>query len=288
MKKHALFALTMPAVAAAALLAFSSSASAVELLIPNGDFQTDAATFSFSQSITNWNVSFSGAIPIVFAGPPAEYSGLFTSYGKFNDVPGFNKFVLLDNLGAGTVTLQSGTGPTPTFLVNQQFLGFRYGYLSNDGPNAATHDEFRLTVNFFTNAAGTIALNGGANDIIGRLIADRGTYNDTNAAASPFGGANNPSTATFNNIKGTTTGNLINMSIDMGATFGSFARVSFIVNNLGPVSNTNGNGLGVSGIVLDNVVLNPEPSTFALFAAGIAGLGGLAMRRRRAAAKKLV
>jgi hypothetical protein len=38
----------------------------------------------------------------------------------------------------------------------------------------------------------------------------------------------------------------------------------------------------VTGVILDNVFLNPEPGTMALFGLGGLGLGAMAWRRRKA------
>ena len=264
-------------VAAVVVIAGSSPAWAVDTPLPNGSFEVPAAS-GFSQTITNWTVSFSGPAGATQPNglPTSEHSGLFTTFGKFAFAPNGLQYVLIDNLGTGTTTLASGALGV-NFQVTDRFLQFRYSYLSNDGPTAATHDEFRVHIDFFTTATGTTAIAGQSIDL---LVADRGTFTDSATGFSPFGGLSNGATFTYNNTQGTTFG-LVNIGIEQ--QFGNFARVSFIVNNSGVAAGTNGNGLGVSGVLLDNVVLNPEPSTLALFAAGIAGLGGLAWRRRSAA-----
>jgi hypothetical protein len=258
-----------PMLTALVVASVSSAALAVDTPLPNGSFETNPAG-GFTQTITNWSPTFVGTP--AGALPANQYSGLFTSYGKFNVAPNGGQFLLLDNLGGGVATIQSGASGT-NFLVNDRNLAFRYAYMSNDAASAATHDQFRVHIDFFATASSTIVTNS-----IDLLVADRGTQNDTAAGISPFGGANNPSVATFNNANGNTF-NLFN--VDVTAFFNQFARVSFIVNNLGPAGGTAGNGLGVSGAVIDNVVLNPEPSTVALFAAGLGGLGLLAWRKRQ-------
>ena len=277
--KHAIFA-------AALTCAGSSAAWAVDAPLTNGSFESPSAT-GFTQTITNWSVSFTnaGGTPIAppgpFAGPPAQYSGLFTSFGtKFvpSATPNGFAFAMLTNLGAGVVTLQSdaATASLPlahNFAVLDRNLAFRYVYVTND-PMANAHDAFTVRVDFFDTAESTTSIGS-----ISQLVANSATLNDTGSGFSPFGGVNN-SAGTFNNGLGTgaNTYNLFN--VDISQYFGSFARVSFIVDNAGAAPGTNGNGLGASGVVLDQVLLNPEPSTVALFGLGVLGLGGFAWRRR--------
>jgi hypothetical protein len=269
----------------------SSAAFAVDTPLLNGSFETQNPQ-GFSQTITNWSVSFTdsggNAIspPAAFAGPPAQYSGLFTSFGtRFvqSVVPNGTAFAMLSNLGAGVVTLQSdaATASLPlehNFAVLNRNLAFRYAYLTND-PLGNAHDAFTVRVDFFATATSTTSIGS-----ITQLVADSATLNNTGAGFSPFGGVNNPTNGTFNNALGTGANTFNLFNVDISAYFGSFARVSFIVDNNGAGAGTNGNGLGVSGIVLDDILLNPEPSTMALFGLGVLGLGGVAWRRR--AAKK--
>jgi hypothetical protein len=275
-----------PILAAVALSAVASAAWAIDTPIPNGSFEDTSGGTGFTQTITNWSLSNADVIGVEAAGytgvpggtlPTSQQSGLFSSFGKFIGSAPNNVFVLIDNLGGtGTVVLRSGAVGT-NFKVTDRFLQFRYAYLSNDPASAASHDQFLVRVDFFATATSTTVVSTTGN----LLVADRGTLNDTNAGVSPFGGAANNSAFTFNNAAGNL--NLINISVENAFTLNQFARVSFIVNNNGPAAGVNNNGLGVSGVVLDLVVLNPEPSAIALFAAGIAGLGGLAWRRRSCA-----
>jgi PEP-CTERM motif len=258
------------------LLVASPAAFAVEVLLPNGGFETDPSpSGGFTQSITNWTVSFSGTP----AGslPSSEQSGIFTSFGRFSVAPESSQFVALTNLGGGTVTMTSGASGA-RFAVNDRLLGFRYVYMTNDDPNASTHDAFTVQIDFFDASTG-----GNQIGSITQVISAMATDNNTQAGFSPLGGTANNSSATYNDaVPGGTDFNFV--AVDIEQYLGSFARVSFIVDNAGPAGGTNNNGLGVSAILLDGVLLTPEPSAIALFAFGAAGLGGFAWRRR--AAKK--
>lgn len=259
------------AVAVLTVAAAASAAFAIDTPLPNGSFEGNNPAGGFTQTINNWTVSFSGT-----AGgslPANQFSGLFTSYAKFNTPPAGQTFALLTNLGGGTVTLTSGAVGT-NFAVIDRLLQFNYAYMTNDAPSAGTHDAFRVHIDFYATATSTSSIGS-----IDRTIANQATDINSSAGLSPFGGAFNSPLATYNNAIGT---NFNLISLDVSQFFNSFARVSFIVDNAGPAAGTNGNGLGVSGIVLDNVVLNPEPGTIALFGLGLAGLGGFAWRRRSA------
>jgi hypothetical protein len=261
--------------AAAIVISASSAALAIDTPLSNGSFEQNG-TPGFTQTINNWSVAFSGTQSTALTG---QQSGLFSSYGKFNatNVPNGSVFVLLTNTGSGTVTMTSSAAAgAPNFAVVDRALQFRYAYMTNDPPAGGARDQFRVHVDFFASATSTTVIGS-----IDRLIADQGTLTDSNVGVSPFGGVNNNAPATYNDATrtGTNTFNLV--SLDISQFFGTFARVSFIVDNGGPAPGAT-NGLGVSGIVLDQVVLNPEPSTIALFALGVAGLGGFAWKRRRA------
>jgi hypothetical protein len=280
-------------VASSVLLVGSSAAWAVDVPIANGSFEFDTPP-GFTQTISNWSVTFTGSVQAAFAGPPAQYSGLFTSFGtKYvaSAVPNGSAFAVLSNLGAGTVELRSdaATLALPTihnFAVADRNLAFRYAYMTNDPSSAATHDQFIVHIDFFANATETNVAN--RIGFIDKVVSNNATKSDTGALISPFGGGNggNNAIALFNDSVGTGTNvfNLFNVDISQFFQPNTFARISFIVDNNNATQNVNGNGLGVSGVVLDAVVMNPEPSTVALFALGAFGLGGFAWRRR--AAKK--
>jgi len=261
--------------AAAVVLAVSQVASAKELLLPNGGFQSNAAN-GFGSTISNWTVSMAGTPNSTFASN--QSNGLFSSFGKFTVAPEQNAFVLLTNLGgSGVVSLTSGSVGDNLFLSDRQ-IKFNYAYMTNDAPGTFQHDKFRVHVDFFATATSTSVIGTLDQDIAGN--ANSAVYSDSGAGVSPFSSAANNAPTTYNNVQGTA---FTFAAVDVSAFFGQFARISFIVDNSGPTSGANLSGLGVSGIVLDSVLLTPEPSAIALFAFGAAGLGGLAWRRRRAA-----
>ncbi len=268
--------------ASAVILVAASAARATDTPLANGSFESLAVPTGFTQTINNWSASFA-ATSAANGLPTNQYSGIFNTFGtKFvaGVVPDGTAFAALTNLGYGTVTLTSNAdnlGINPNFQLIDRNLQFRYVYISNDPTNAATHDRFMVRVDFFNGAGAGATLLGTTGNIV---VATNAALNDTGAGFSPFSGNGNNATTQFNNSFGTgaQTFNLFN--VDVSAFFGQFARVSFIVDNNSTTINTNGNGLGVSGVVLDNVVLNPEPSAMALFALGAAGLGGFAWRRR--------
>jgi hypothetical protein len=279
--------------ASSVLLVGSSAAWAVDVPLANGSFEVGNPP-GFTQTISNWTASFFGPQQLAFAGPPAFYSGVFTSFGtKYvaSTVPQGSAFAVLSNLGSGTVTLQSdaATLALPTihnFAVADRNLAFRYAYLTNDPASAATHDQFIVHIDFFSSATETNVAN--RIGFVDKVVASSASKNDTGALINSFGGGNggNNAVAVFNDSVGSGNNvfNLFNVDISGFFQPNTFARVSFIVDNNNGTQNVNGNGLGVSGVVLDAVVMNPEPSTVALFALGTLGLGGFAWRRR--AAKK--
>jgi hypothetical protein len=257
----------------AVVLTASQVASAATLLIPDGGFQGPGPT-GFTQTISGWSVSLTGTPNAAY--PTSEQSGIFSSLGKFTVAPQGNQFAFLSNLGGtGVVTLTSGTLANPAFLVSDRRLEFQYAYFTNDAPGAFAHDRFRVHIDFFNDAA--------AANFIGSLDQDFtrvATNTDTGIGISPM----NSSTPVYNDsLAAPTTFN--HTSIELAQFFGSFARISFIVDSSGPTSGPNMSGNGVTGIVLDNILLTPEPSTVALFAFGAMGLGGFVWRRRNAAKK---
>jgi hypothetical protein len=244
--------------AALALTGLASVASAAEVLIPNGGFEDDGATppGGFTQTISNWTVTFVGA-------PSSnQYSGLFNSYGLYV-APQGSTFALLNNLGEGTAVLTSSV-----FALTDRQVQFRYVYLTNDPPDSATQDGFTVVIEFFADAAGTMP--------IGLLTMNPNTtpVAPTDVGSPPF------DTAPVTYGGPLTPNDFALMNINVESFFGNFARISFAIDNNGPGPGTE-NGNGVSGILLDDVLLTPEPGTLALFGLGALGLGGVAWRRRR-------
>jgi hypothetical protein len=263
--------------AAAVILAVAQVASARELLLPNGGFQSDAAN-GFGSTISSWTLSMSGTPNASF--PSNQNAGLFSSFGKFTVAPEQNAFALLTNLGGtGVVTLTSGSVGNNLFLSDRQ-IKFNYVFLTNDAPGSFQHDQFRVHVDFFATATSTVTI--GSLDSVIAGNSNSAVFSDTGAGISPFSSAANTAPTTYNNAQ---SAGFTFAAVDVSAFFGQFARVSFIVDSAGPTSGPNLSGLGVSGVVLDNVLLTPEPSAIALFAFGAAGLGGFAWRRRKASKK---
>ena len=257
----------MRALAVLAVSVLAAQAQAREVLIPNGSFEDQFPFGGFTQSITSWSTSFTQDPGSTLAFPADQYSGLTTSFGQYITAPDGGFFALLDNLGAGTATLSSSV-----FALTDRGIGFRYIYLTNDPAGSASNDGFTVTVDFFGDAAGTVPL--------GSMVVTPGITPvfPGNVGTTPFDSA----PTTFN---GPVDGDSLHFAyINVESFFNSFARISFTVDNSGPARLTNNNGEGVSGILLDEVILTPEPGTLALFGLGLAGLGGLALRRRRAAA----
>ena len=249
-----------------AVLGLAASASAAEVLIPNGSFENEGPSGGFSQVFDSWTVSFVGTS----AGSPpfGEHSGRSSTFGKWAFPPHGGIFATLANLGRGTVTLTTAS----RFLLTDRALQFHYAYITNDAPGAGPRDEFRVVIRIYDTADTLIAT-------VDQLVANQGQFTDSGIGTSPY---RNTADTVYNNTVGSSF-NLVN--IDLTPYFGSYARVDFVVNNLGPAAGTGGNGAGVSGIFLDNVLLTPEPSTIALFGAGLLGLGGFAWRRRGAKRK---
>lgn len=261
--------------AAACVLASVSSAFAVEVQLDNGGFENDGTANGFVSTISDWTVSFTGtAGSSAISGEHAQIAG---SFARWAFPPEGSHVVGISSLGgSGQVTLSSGASGV-NFAVNDRLLGFRYVYLTNDAPDASSHDRFIVQIDFFGSATSTTSIGS-----ISQVVAQGATDTDSQAGFSPLGGVNNNATTIYNNAEpGTTDYNFV--AVDISQFYGSFARVSFIVDNNGPGANTNNNGLGVTMVLLDDVILTPEPSALALFGLGIAGLGGFAWRRRRAA-----
>jgi len=278
--------------AGAVIVAGSSAAFATDTPLTNGSFELQPPP-GFTQTITNWAASFTDnagnplAPPANFAGPPAQYSGLFTFFGtKYPpaSVPNGTTYAMLANLGAGKVTLQSDAASLAlplnhNFAVVDRNLSFRYVYLTNEPQASALQDRFQVRVDFFATATSSVALG----TSFTTTITPQAYKADSGIGISPFSSNGNNAVAVFNDSVGSGANAFNLFNIDISAGFGQFARVSFIVDNQNVTQNqANGNGLGVSGILLDNVLLNPEPSAIALFALGAMGLGGFAWRRRSA------
>ena len=250
------------AAAVAMVCALTGSAFAEIIPVPNGSFEADGQIFgNFTQSFTSWTVSFSSDNVSTPSGPTSQQSGIFSTFSNYTATDG-STFAGIFNLGSGTVSFSS----TSVFLFAQRDLTFDFAFLSNDTIGGG-NDQFRVVVDFFTDATESVST-GSVTTIVNAQSNFAGI-----TGSAPF----NPTNATFADLSPT---NYQTLTIQMPQFYLNYARITFIIDNSGPAQGT-GNGLGVTGLFLDNVVLTPEPSTIALFGLGLLGLGAVALRRRK-------
>ena len=262
LNKHILSA----AVTVAALGVTSASAFALDIPLANGSFDTGSPGSNTFGLVSNW--TFNTLVPA------ANQVGVFTSYAGFVPSNG-PRMALLSNQGVGTVQLRQ---ITPIALQKMSYLAFNYMYLTTDSTatSDASRDRFSVIVDYF-------AADG---------VTQIGTESFTNLGGGPLvstgvnPGAPFGSTVSATN-QGLAAGALRGASITLNPLFNSapFANFTFYLENQG-VGGTGSVGIGSSGVLLDGIVINPEPGTFALFGLGAAALGGMAMRRRKAAKAK--
>ena len=254
LNKHVLSAF----VVVAAVGATSASAFAIDIPLANGSFDTGTPASNTFGLISNWTFN---ALPVA-----ANQLGVFTSYAGFTPSNG-PRMALLSNQGVGTVQLRQAL---PIQLLRMPYLSFQYIYLTTDPTSTAdaSRDRFSVVVDYFSDAAG---LNQIGTETITGLDASPLLSTGINPGA-PFGGVVNANTS------GLAAGALRNASVTLNPLFSlaPYANFTFYLEN-------NGTGTGSSGVLLDNVVINPEPGTFALFGLGAAGLAGMAWRRRKSA-----
>lgn len=249
-------------VAAATLALTATGAFAEVIFLFNGSFEAQGSIASpgFTQNITNWTISYTPD-----SAPPAnigQHSGIFTSFGTYTATDA-SHFVGISNLGAGTVRMASNV-----FFLGQRGLEFDFAYVSND-LNAVGGDTFSVLVEIFSDALQTTQI---ASQVW--TIADSASQ-PALIGTAPYTGANTYSRAGLATYQ--------TVFLPLASFFQNYARVTFIVDNTGP-SPGGVNGLGVSGVLLDNIVMTPEPGTLGLFGLGALGLLGLVRRRRKLAA----
>lgn len=252
--------------ACAALFALGGSALADIVPVPNGSFEADGQQNPpFTQSITDWTVSFSSSSTPSNVG---EVSGIFTTLGNYVATQG-STFIGINNLGAGEVNLFN----TNPFFLAQRTVQFDFAYITNDPIGSSTLDDFRVVIDIFDTVT--------QNNLLGSLTYDVaiGSNYNTTISSTPY---NTNGGSVFSSVPAT---NYQTVFIPIPQWFQNYARITFIVDNAGTAGGNN-NGAGVSGVLLDNIVLSPEPSTMALFGLGILGLGGLIRRRRKLAIAK--
>lgn len=252
---------TVSAVVVAASFAVGAApAWAIDYPLPNGDFAADAT--AFPRTITSWTTSFAQTSPGANPNPLADTTGTFSSFGAYVPQGGANStnFAFINNLGYGLVQLQSAIFP----LQNNFYINFGYVYLTNADPSIHPLDAFRVTVDFYADAAGTTQL----------LPSQSFDFTPTRplAAGAIPGGTPLGTSAWIHDDNAT------GQTATISQYLTGFARVSFIIDN-----GTNNTAGTVTGVLIDGVYINPEPGTIALFGLGAAGLGAFAWRRRKAA-----
>ena len=253
--------------AAAVILAASAPAFAVDIPLPNGSFETTSANNQFGVTVTSWTQSYLADLEtqgILFS----QTTGAFSTFAG-SAAPNGTRMVVLNNLGAGTAVLTSSV----INLTNQFYINGSYSYLTTDPFGLSTRDSFDLVIDYFSDAGGTIQL---LPQQVFRISNSMPTLLGTPQAASgPFG------TTVFRT--NTPTG-FTGFSIFINQNISAFARFSFVVRDDG--FEDGGTNTGVTGVLLDNIFINPEPGSIALFGLGGLALGGFAFRRRKQKAAK--
>jgi hypothetical protein len=246
--------------AAALLIASAPAAFAVDIPITNGDFQNPAdPPIGYSQNFTNWTTGFTPDNGETNTLAVVNSFGLFTSFGGISNG---TKFAQINNLGAGTVSLQSSVFNT----LGMPFIGGQFAYFTSDAADVAVRDAFTVELTFYTDMTGTTQV---------------GPAMTFTPNAGPL------SNSTFAETQPFVTGRFAGTGFQsFGITIPpitQFARIRFIVDDSGTESGINNSG--ATGVLLDNIVLNPEPGTWALFGLGALGLGAAIRRRKLAIAK---
>lgn len=244
---------TALAVAACALAGLAAPAFAIDIPLPNGGFDTGSPASNTFGLISNWTVQ---SVPT-----SGFQSSVWTSYAGFAPTNG-TRMALLTN--ANTVFVQMKNA-TPMELLGMPYFNFHYVFLTQDPASTvlANRDQFNVVVDYFSDA-------GGLNQIgTEAFTINTGDLYSGFTAGQPFNGAvqagNGPLVPTQLGVY------VIPLSIPSAP----YVNFTFYLDNLGT-------GTGNSGVLIDNVYINPEPGTMALFGLGALGLGGFVWRRRKA------
>lgn len=258
--------------AALVVASLGGTALAIDLPLPNGGFDVGSPASNSYGLISNWNVQ---SVPT-----SGFQSGVFTSYAGYAPNNGA-RLGLITNAGATPATTPLFVqlrNVVPVELFRMPYFNFHFAFLTTD-PNAtllANRDQFRVVIDYFSDA-------GGLNQIgTESFTLDTGTLTSTGVAlgagqAWPAGTVLNGTLENANNVPG----RLQYTVLPIGLTSAPYANFTFYLDNLG----TSGQSV-FSGVLIDNVYINPEPGTLALFGLGAAGLGAMAWRRRKSAKAK--
>lgn len=251
--------LTLAAVAVAAL---GSSAFAIDIPVTSGSFEASPPADNAFGLISGWNNVSTSDIPVPGDG---RHTGVFTSYAGFSPTDG-NRMAFLSNQGTGQVLMRS---VMPTQVFRMYYVQFDYLYLTTAPTTTALadRDTFRVNFLFYDQNMNFLAVQG-AN-------LDTGTLSATGTNPGlPFDGnvnvGNLPDQSSSDLQTSFAFMNLDPSFVDPSVYFVQFEFVLF-----------KGSTPGVSGVLIDNVVINPEPGTMALFGLGAAGLGAFVWRRRK-------
>ncbi len=253
--------------AAAVLLAASAPALAVDIPLPNGSFETTSANNQFGVTVTSWTGNYLADLEtqnITFN----QTLGAWSTFAG-SAAPNGTRMVVLSNLGAGTTVLTSQT----IALTSQFYFNGSYSYITDNPLGNTNRDSFDIVIDYFSDPAGTIQL---LPQQVFRISDSMPALSGTPQAATGAG-------FTGSVFRTNTPTGFTGFSIFINQYINMFARISFVVRDDG--NEDGGANTGVTGVMIDNIFINPEPGSIALFGLGGLALGGLAFRRRKLAKK---
>jgi hypothetical protein len=257
------------AAAAVIVACTSASAFAIDIPVSNGSFETTTGTlntFTGPNTIAGWTHTFLQTdANSNFVSD--DSLGVFTTFGGLGPTNG-SQFVVINNTGAGSVVLT-----TPLIDLQRQFvINGNFSYFTNDSLAVLNRDDFDVVITYFTDATGLTQAQPAITVHLSRNFQGNPIGTTPVATSGPFG------PTAFRTASGWTSFN-INLN-DIGAHT-QFVRFQFVVHDNGTENPPPPLNSGVSGVALDNIFINPEPGTMALFALGSLGLGGFAWKRRK-------